>query len=192
MTTSDPTDVPLRAPGSAGPSDPRTVELVALQPVTIHALAAGDLDAANVTSPAPLTAYLVESDARHVWGLRSRQVDADPATAQWVTGLIVDPANREVVGRAGFHGPPDAQGMVEVGYSVDPRHPRHRRRGYARAALRALLDRARREPSVRVVRATISPDNAASRSLVLQHGFVEVGEQWDDEDGLEIVFEVPA
>ena len=52
--------------------------------------------------------------------------------------------------------------------------------------------RARREPLVRVVRATISPDNAASRSLVLQHGFVEVGEQWDDEDGLEIVFEVPA
>ncbi len=166
-----------------------TVELVALPPATIHALAAGDLDTANLTSPALLTPYLVEPDARYVWGIRSRQVDSDPATAQWITGAIVDSASGEVVGRAGFHGPPDAQGMVEVGYSVDPDY---RRRGYARATLRAMLDRARRDPSVRTVRATISPGNVASRSLVLQHGFVEVGEQWDDEDGLEVVFEVPA
>jgi [ribosomal protein S5]-alanine N-acetyltransferase len=43
-----------------------------------------------------------------------------------------------------------------------------------------------------VVRATISPGNTASRRLVEQYGFVEVGEQLDDEDGLEIVYEVPA
>jgi ribosomal-protein-alanine N-acetyltransferase len=42
------------------------------------------------------------------------------------------------------------------------------------------------------VRASVSPDNAVSRGLVLAHGFVEVGDQWDDEDGLEIVYEVPA
>ncbi|SJM64436.1 hypothetical protein FM101_08585 [Arthrobacter rhombi] len=43
-----------------------------------------------------------------------------------------------------------------------------------------------------VVRATISPDNHASSSLVEAYGFKEVGEQWDDEDGLEIIFEVEA
>jgi RimJ/RimL family protein N-acetyltransferase len=78
--------------------------------------------------------------------------------------------------------------MVEVGYSIDPRF---RRQGYARAALRALLERAAAEPGVRTFRATISPDNAASRDLVLAHGLVAVGEQWDDEDGLEIIYEVP-
>jgi hypothetical protein len=36
---------------------------------------------------------------------------------------------------------------------------------------------------------TISPDNVASAGLVAQYGFTEVGEQWDDEDGLEIVYE---
>jgi len=182
MTTDDPAQV-------SSPARSAAVELVALPPATIHALAAGDLDAANLTSPAPLTPLFVGPRARYVWGLRSRQVDADPAAVPWITGAVVDTATGAVVGYAGFHGPPDAQGMVEVGYTIDADH---RRRGYARAALRALLDRARREPLVRVVRATISPDNAASRSLVLQHGFVEVGEQWDDEDGLEIVFEVPA
>jgi len=43
-----------------------------------------------------------------------------------------------------------------------------------------------------VVRATISPGNLASRSLVEKYGFVENGEQWDDEDGLEIIYEVDA
>ncbi|NIH88496.1 hypothetical protein FHX45_005389 [Amycolatopsis granulosa] len=28
--------------------------------------------------------------------------------------------------------------------------------------------------------------------MASQYGFVEVGEQWDDEDGLEIIYEMPA
>lgn len=79
--------------------------------------------------------------------------------------------------------------MVEVGYAVDPAF---RRQGYARAALVALLERAKTQGSVRLVRATITPENVASRALVSQYGFVEVGEQWDDEDGVELVYEVSA
>jgi hypothetical protein len=45
---------------------------------------------------------------------------------------------------------------------------------------------------VRTVRVTISPDNVASYRLASQYGFTEVGEQWDDEDGLEIIYEVDA
>jgi RimJ/RimL family protein N-acetyltransferase len=93
------------------------------------------------------------------------------------------------VGLAGFHGPPDGKGMVELGYRIDPRHRRH---GYARAALETLLAVARDQPSVEIVRATVSPDNVASRSLIDQYGFAEVGDQWDDEDGLEIILEVAA
>ena len=79
--------------------------------------------------------------------------------------------------------------MVEVGYAV---LPELRRRGYARAALEALLRRAAAEERVRVVRASISPENVASLALVAQYGFVLVGEQWDEEDGRELVLEVPA
>ena len=56
----------------------------------------------------------------------------------------------------------------------------------------ALLDRAAREPTVRVVRASVSPDNAPSLGLIGQYGFERVGEQWDEEDGLEIIYERPA
>jgi len=68
--------------------------------------------------------------------------------------------------------------MVEVGYAVDPRAAD---RGTRARRWRPLLDRAAREPAVRVVRASICPDNTASYLLVAQYGFVEVGEQWDDE-----------
>ena len=79
--------------------------------------------------------------------------------------------------------------MVEVGYAIDPAY---RRKNYARAALVFLLKWAKSDPSIRSVRASIAPHNVASGSLVTQYGFVETGEQWDDEDGLEISFEVDA
>jgi len=40
--------------------------------------------------------------------------------------------------------------------------------------------------------ATIGRDNPASLATSSGFGFTEVGEQWDDEDGLELIFELPA
>jgi len=40
-----------------------------------------------------------------------------------------------------------------------------------------------------VVRASISPDNVASLATIAGFGFVRAGEQWDAEDGLELLFE---
>jgi RimJ/RimL family protein N-acetyltransferase len=44
---------------------------------------------------------------------------------------------------------------------------------------------------VTTVRATISPDNAASLATIADFDFQHVGEQMDDEDGLELIFERP-
>jgi RimJ/RimL family protein N-acetyltransferase len=79
--------------------------------------------------------------------------------------------------------------MVEVAYAVAPAC---RRQGYGKAMLRELLRRAAAEPEVRTVRAAISPDNAASLATIAGFGFTQVGEQWDEEDGLELIFERPA
>jgi RimJ/RimL family protein N-acetyltransferase len=164
------------------------VELVGLDAATLQALASGDAESAAGTAPVPLTPWLLGEECRGLWRMRAAQLAAEPAATGWVTGVVWDPDRRLTVGRAGFHGPPDAAGMVEVGYATDPGF---RRQGYARAALRALLDRAAAEPAVTTVRASVSPGNAVSRDLVLAHGFVAVGEQMDEEDGLEIVYERP-
>ncbi|MGY1695732.1 MULTISPECIES: GNAT family N-acetyltransferase [unclassified Geodermatophilus] len=163
------------------------VEVLALSGPVFAALADGDLPAANAASPVPLPPAFADPDWAPVWRMRAAQVAADPAVAEWVTGVVWDPDRRLAVGRAGFHGPPDERGTVEIGYAV---LPEHRRRGYARAALVALLDRARADPAVRVVRLSIAPDNVASQAVARPFGFVEVGREVDPDDGLEIVYEV--
>lgn len=158
-----------------------------LSTAALGALADGDLAAANRASPVPLTPYFVNPAWRNTWRRRSAQVNADPSNLAWITGVIWDVEQQTAAGRAGYHGHPDARGMVEVGYAVDPAL---RRQGYARAALAALLERADREPEVRIVRVTMSPDNTASQGVISPYGFLRVGEQWDAEDGFEIIYEV--
>ena len=167
----------------------RHIRLIQLPIDVLDALAEGDLAAANRIGPVRLGAYFVGPECRGTWRRRALQVAEDPASAVWITRVIVDAETGLAVGRAGFHGPPDLQGRVEVGYAVDPPF---RRRGYARAALAALLDWARDDPAVATVRAAVSPENLPSLALVHQFGFVEVGAQWDDEDGPETVFERPS
>ena len=173
--------------GTADRHAPPHVRIVHLTGPVFRALADGDLAAANRVSPVPLSPYFADAEWRGVWRRRSEQVERSPGDAPWVTGVIWDEDQQIAVGRAGYHAPPDPAGMVEIGYAVDPEY---RRRGYARAALQALLQRAAREPLVRTVRVTISPDNTASYQLASQYGFVNVGQQWDEEDGLEVIYEV--
>lgn len=162
-------------------------QLIQVPLPVLEALANGDLESANSLSPHDLTPYLISKECRGVWGMRRDQVSADPGDGVWVTRLLVDMETGAIVGRAGFHGPPDQVGMVEVGYSIDPLC---RRQGHARAALKILLEVAAGDSRVNVVRASVRPDNLASRALIDQYGFHVVGEQWDDEDGLEVILEV--
>lgn len=172
---------------TAARRDVPRVAIVQLSAAALQALADGDLAAANRAAAVPLTRYFVDPDWRSTWRRRAQQVKDDRTSLDWVTGVIWDVERQLAVGRAGYHGPPDETGMVEVGYAVAPAY---RRQGYARAALEALLGRAARVPGVRTVRASIRPDNTASRDLVVQYRFREVGTQEDDEDGLEIIYEV--
>ncbi|MBO2451872.1 GNAT family N-acetyltransferase [Actinomadura barringtoniae] len=165
------------------------MRFVALPERVMAALAEGDLTGANTVAGVVLSDYFVTEDARSLWRLRLHQIAGDPSASGWIARAAVAEPEGVVVGHAGFHGPPDGAGMVEVAYSVAPSY---RRQGYARAMLLALLERAVREPEVRVVRASIRPDNVASLATLAGHGFVEIGQQWDAVDGLEVVFERPA
>ncbi len=125
------------------------------------------------------------SGADDVVRLRLEQIDADPTIAPWLLRAMVLRDERIAVGFIGFHAGPDARAMVEIGYEV---LPLFRRQGYAREACAAMLVWAARR-GVHVVRASVSPDNAASLALIAQQGFVHVGEQLDELDGRELVFE---
>jgi RimJ/RimL family protein N-acetyltransferase len=165
------------------------VRFVRLPLAALTALAEGRLAEASSAAGVELTPYFVTPEARHLWQLRAREVTEEPGRGDWIARAAVDERSGAVLGHAGFHGPPDGAGMVEVAYSVDPAC---RRQGYATAMLRELLRRAAAEPGVVTVRASISPDNSGSLATVARFGFIRNGEQWDEEDGLELIFEVAA
>ncbi|GAA2125514.1 GNAT family N-acetyltransferase [Actinomadura napierensis] len=165
-----------------------TLHFVELPPPVMTALLDGDLSAASALAGAPLTEYFVDDDAKWLWRYRLDQLQRSPEDAAWIVRAAVSEPGGAVVGHCGFHSAPDENGTVEISYSVDPAH---RRRGHATAMLAALLDRATAEPSVRTVRASVGPRNAASLATLAGHGFTHVGEQWDDLDGRELVFERP-
>ena len=167
---------------------PPAVRIVQLSPEALAALANGDVERASVLSGLALSPWQVSEESISTWRRRATQVVDTPADLGWVTGVIVDEATGAAVGKAGFHSAPDQEGLVELGYAVDPEY---RRRGYARAALLVMVDRARADRAVRVLRATVSPDNEASLGLIRSLPFVENGEQWDEEDGLETIYELP-
>ncbi len=116
----------------------------------------------------------------------------DPAYQPWSMRAIVLRAERRMVGGIRFHTRPDpedlhgyARGAVELGYGV---FPAYRGRGYAQEAAQAVMGWARAAHGVRNFVASVSPGNAASLAVVARLGFVRVGEQIDDIDGIEHVF----
>ncbi|MBA2638451.1 MAG: GNAT family N-acetyltransferase [Nocardioidaceae bacterium] len=133
----------------------------------------------------------VLSANRGVVAMRVQQLAHDPGQEPWLLRMLVLRADTAVgrlaIGYANFHAPPDERGMVEIGYQVAA----HRRgRGYATEAAEGMWEWAVRH-GARLLRASIRPDNAPSVALVTRAGFRQVGQQQDDDAGLELIWERP-
>ncbi|HEY0474261.1 MAG TPA: GNAT family N-acetyltransferase, partial [Kribbella sp.] len=127
------------------------IRFAELSRTTMSALLANDLATARAESGVELGRLFVDEDSKWLWNYRLKQLETEPEAAAWIVRAVVAEPDGVVIGHAGYHGPPDDRGMVEVGYTVDPAY---RRRGYAKAILAALLERSAAEPAVRVVRAS--------------------------------------
>jgi len=115
------------------------------------------------------------------------RIEQMPQGQAWMVRLVRLQQSGAVIGSIGFHGPPALVGRAEMGYTIfEP----WRRQGYALEGARALLDWAARQgaPSVFL---SIGRGNAASLAIARRLGFRQVGEQEDEVDGRELVFELP-
>lgn len=124
--------------------------------------------------------------------LRLEQATRDPGVSEWLVRGLVLRETGDLVGHAGFHGPPGVNGLrssdaVEIGYTV---FPQYRGRGFASEAAGGLIRWAYEERGVRTFLASVAPGNDPSLAIVRKLGFEQVGEQWDEEDGLELVFQL--
>lgn len=87
--------------------------------------------------------------------------------------VIVRERDGKAVGDAGFHGPPDADGEVEIGYALVPAA---RGMGFARESVELLVAWALSQPDVRVITARVGRGNAASERLLERLHFHVEGE----------------
>ena len=154
----------------------------------MRALALDDLEQASEEMNAIVPSDMPE-DLQNFLIFRLLQLDTDPSIREWLGRVMVltdENGDRRVIGSLGFHGRPDAEGRAEVGYRVEPEY---RRQGYAREAIEALFDWAHETHGITRFLASISPDNEPSLRLAQSFGYRKIGEQMDDIDGLEFVFE---
>ncbi len=104
---------------------------------------------------------------------------SDPVWQDFPPRLLVRRADRAAIGAAGIAGPPDDAGMVLLGYGI---YPEFERQGFATEAAVCLIDWALERDGVDRVRATIKPDNPASRRVAAKAGMRQCGliEHTDD------------
>lgn len=105
-------------------------------------------------------------------GWTIRALERDPAAADWLGYYFLRAADPNVlIGVGGFKGPPDGDGVVEIGYSIVRSE---RRRGFATEASRGLLDHAFSDDRVRRVAAETLPDLVASIGVLVKLGMMLV------------------
>ena len=130
-----------------------------------------------------------DDDDLYMLKIRLADVNEHSDWAPWLIRAIIAREQSRMLGYINFHMPPNDDGMVEVGYTI---FTEHRRKGFAEEAVRALFEWALQQGGVKIFRASVGPWNEPSLRMVEKLGFTEVGEQWDEIDGRELVFELHA
>ena len=120
---------------------------------------------------------------------RIPKVAVDPGAAPYLLRLTVLREKGIVIGSAGFHARPDDAGMIEIGLGIAPAERGH---GYAKETLRGMWAWVVAKPEVITLRYTVSPDNAASQAIIRTFGFEHRGQQLDEVDGPEDIYELSA
>lgn len=118
---------------------------------------------------------------------RLPMVRSNPEHAPYLLRVAVERAEGIIVGGAGFHAMPDANGAIEIGYSIVEGL---RRRGYGTEVLHGMWAWVIAQPGVRTLRYSVGVDNVPSQHIVRSLGFTHIGVQQDEEDGPEDVFEI--
>lgn len=120
---------------------------------------------------------------------RVPQVKVEPQLNKWFVRWMVLKQSREIIGSSSFHGAPDENGMIEIGLGVNPKF---QSQGFAYEALAGMWGWVCMQQAVQVLRYTVAASNTASIALVNKFGFTHIGQQMDEIDGPEEVFEISA
>ncbi|MFM2364721.1 MAG: hypothetical protein RLY79_390 [Actinomycetota bacterium] len=118
---------------------------------------------------------------------RVPQVKENSSVNKWFVRWIVLKEKSEVIGSTSFHGAPDSDGMIEIGLGIESEY---QNQGYAKEALLGMWRWALTFPEVKTLRYTVSPENLPSIAVIKYFGFNFMGQQMDEIDGPEDIYEM--
>ena len=118
---------------------------------------------------------------------RAPRIAANPELAKYLLRVAVLKSEQIIIASAGFHDGPDINGMIEIGFGVDKAY---QGKGYGKELLHGMWGWVVNNPDVKTLRYTVSPDNLISQHIIKKLRFNLVGEQIDEEDGLEEIYEM--
>ena len=161
-----------------------------MDPMVVEACLDSDIATGSLRLGALIPDELLDHPSSLMYSVRRLQ--ADPGYLPWAARAIILTDENLMIGIIRFHscpGPeyllPYAEGAVEIGYRV---FSDHRKQGFATEALNGLMEWAREKFNVQKFVLAISPANTPSLRLAKRFGFMKVGEEMDDIDGIEYVF----
>jgi ribosomal-protein-alanine N-acetyltransferase len=163
------------------------LELHHLSPEAIIELFEEKRDSIALTGGSLKNPHRVLVDNSGPLGWRVPQVKVDPSVNKWFVRFIVLKETQEVIGSTSFHGAPDADGMIEIGLGIEEPF---RGQGYAKEALTGMWRWACAFPEVKTLRYTVSPENLPSIAVIEYFGFNYIGQQMDEIDGPENIYEM--
>ncbi len=173
------------------------MKLIQTERLDLHHIEAADLinlfenrnDTQGLSGKAFTNPLRVLIDFQGPLAWRVPQVKENPEVNKWFVRWAVLRSTQEVIGSTSFHGAPDANGMMEIGLGVEAAF---QRQGFGKEILQGMWGWVVKEPGVKILRYTVSPTNTASIALINSFGFNFMGEQIDEIDGPESIYEMSA
>ncbi|MBO6795628.1 GNAT family N-acetyltransferase [Maricaulis sp.] len=124
---------------------------------------------------------LMDKNALH-WA--ADRLSDEPGQQGWHAWVYISPVLNRLVGCAGYKGPPDANGSVEIGYSM---LQSYREQGLATEGVMTLLEWAYRHETVKSITAVTRADRDASHRVLEKAGFQLVGTRFDEAEDCDVV-----
>lgn len=106
----------------------------------------------------------------------NKSLEKDKTPSGYEFWMIAKKDNKQIIGDIGFHGKPDENGEVEVGYGLVEQE---RGKGFGFEALKAIIDWVLSQSNVKVVRADCLISNIPSARILAKAGMKEI--KRDDE-----------
>lgn len=118
---------------------------------------------------------------------RIPRVKLNPEFAEIAILLAIEKTSKEIVGSAGFHDFPNEVGMIEIGFGIVPER---QNQGFGKELLYGMWDEIVKRTDVKTLRYTVAPTNAPSMHIIKSLRFEFMGEQIDEIDGPELIYEL--